>query len=97
MPSKSGRTFSVGETSASIEPTLKDTANTLIARMDQMDWRPQEFRDQADANCKDLATRLENLESNRKRITEENESWNNSRPLRRVWAQTYNTKDLSKT
>jgi len=66
---------------------LKDTLNTLIARMDQMDQRPQEFKDQADANCKDLATRLDRLETNCRRIPnllEENEPRDNSRsPMRR--------------
>jgi len=49
MPTRSGRTFSVRETSAPMDPSLKDKLNTLIARMDQMDQRLQEFKDQDDA------------------------------------------------
>ena len=37
-----------------MDPSLKDTLNALLARMDQMDQRLQEFKDQANANCKDL-------------------------------------------
>ena len=59
MPIRSGRIFSVGETSVPMNLNLKDTLNTLITRINQMDRRQQEFRDQADANCRDLATRLE--------------------------------------
>ena len=70
MPIRSDRIFSVGETSAPMDPSLK---NKLM-----MDRRSQEFRDQADANCRKVATRLERLQTNRKRITEENESRNNS-------------------
>jgi len=47
MPTRSGRTFSVGKTSTPMDPTLKNTLNTLIARMDQMDRHLQEFREQA--------------------------------------------------
>ena len=65
-----------------MHPSLKDLFNTLIAIMDQMDQRLREFKDQADANCKDLATRLDRLETNRRRIPdslEENESRDNNR------------------
>jgi len=41
MPTRSGITFSVGETSAQMDPSLKDTLNALIARIDQMDRRLQ--------------------------------------------------------
>jgi len=37
---------------------LNDTLNTLIAWVDQMDRHLQEFRDQANTNCKDLAKKL---------------------------------------
>jgi len=37
MPTRSERTFSVGETSSPMDPSLKDTLNILITRMDQMD------------------------------------------------------------
>jgi len=56
MATRSGRIFSAGELSASMNPSLHDILNTLIARMDQMDQRLQEFRDQANANYRDLAT-----------------------------------------
>jgi len=59
-----------------------------------MDQRLQEFKDQADANCKDLATRLDRLETNKRRIpdpSEENEPRDNSRSPRRRRAQPYNT------
>jgi len=59
MPTRSGKTFSVGETSAQIDTSLKDTLNTSIARMYQAGL--QEFRHQANTNCRDLATRLERL------------------------------------
>jgi len=45
MPTRWGKTFSVGETSAQMDPTLKDTLNTFIARMDHKGQRLQEFRD----------------------------------------------------
>ena len=32
-----------------MDPRVKDTLNALITRMDQMNWRLQEFKDQADA------------------------------------------------
>ena len=54
----------------------------------------QEFRDQVDANYRDLVTRLEKLETNQRRTTEKNESQNNSRSSQRVRAQPYNTDDL---
>jgi len=37
MQTRSGRIFYIEETSAPIDPNLKDTLNTLIARMDHMD------------------------------------------------------------
>ena len=55
-----------------------------------MDRRLQEFKDQADSNCKDLATRLDRLETNRTTDPlEENESQANSRSRRRGQTQTH--------
>jgi len=95
MPTRSGRIFSAEELSAPMNPSLKDILNTLIARMDQMDQRLEEFRDQANANYRDLATWLERLEVNRRRTTEENESRNNSRSPKRERAQPNNTEDTN--
>ena len=81
MLTRSGRTFSVGETSAPMDPNLKDTLNTLIVWMDQMNQRLQEFRDYANANCTDLATRLQRLETIGRRTTEDG-SRNDSRSPR---------------
>jgi len=58
MPIRNRRTFSVGETSSPINPSLKATLKALIVRMDEINRRLQEFKDQAKANCKDLAARL---------------------------------------
>jgi len=69
MPTRSGRNFSEGETFASKNPGLQDTLKTLIARMDQMDQWLLELRDQANTSYKDLATRLERLETNRRRTS----------------------------
>ena len=55
MATRNGRNLSVGETSAPIDPNFKDTLNILIGKMDQMDRCLQELRDQANANCRDLA------------------------------------------
>jgi len=93
MPTRSGRTFSVGEIFSPMDPNFKNTLNTLIVRMDKIDRRLQEFKDPADANCNDLATRFDRLETNRKRITyplEENESRANNRSPRYRQAQPYN-------
>ena len=79
MSIKSEGTFSVGETSLLMDPRVKDTLNALIARMDQMNRRLQEFKDQADANCKDLVTRLDRLEIIRRRTAEKNVLRDNSR------------------
>jgi len=74
-----------------MDPSLKVTLNTLIAKMDQIYRCLQEFRDQINVYCRDLATRLERLEANRKRTTDEDESFNDSRSPRRERAQSYNT------
>ena len=58
-----------------------------------MDRQLQEVRDQVDVNCRDLATRLERLETNRKRATEEKISRNSSKSPRRERVQPYNTAD----
>ena len=38
-PTRRGKIFSVGETSAPIDPNLQDTLHTLITRIDGMDQR----------------------------------------------------------
>jgi len=83
MPTRSGRTFSVGESSASMDPSIQDTLNTLIDKIEKMEQQLQEVRDQFDVNCRDLATRLERLETNWRRATEEEISRNGSRSPRR--------------
>ena len=57
---RSGKKFSVGETFVSIDLSLKDTLKALIAKMNQIYQRLQEYKDQANANCRDLATHLIN-------------------------------------
>jgi len=79
MPIRSGRTFSVGETYAPMDPNLQDTLNTIIDKMKKMDQQLQEVRDQVDINCRNLATRLVWLETNRRRATEEDNSRNGSK------------------
>ena len=79
MPTRSGRTSSVGETSAPMDPNIHDRLNTLIDEIEEMDQQLQEVRDQVDVNCRDLATRLDRLEINRRRATEEENSRNGSR------------------
>ena len=59
-----------------------------------MDQQLQEVRDQVDVNCRDLATRIGRLETNRRRTTEEEISQNGSRSTRRKWVQPYNTADI---
>ena len=71
MPIKSGRTFSVWETSAPMDPSIHDTLNTILNKKEKMDRQLQEVRDQVDVNCRDLATRIGRLETNRRRTTEE--------------------------
>ena len=93
MPTRSGRTFSVGETSAPIDPNIQDTLNTLIDKIEKMDQQLQKVRDQVDVNCRDLATRLNRLETNWRRATEEEYSRNDSRSTRRERVQPYNTAD----
>jgi len=58
MPTRSGRTFSVGETSTPMNPSIQNTLNTLIDKIEKMDQQVQEVRDQVDVNCRDLTTRL---------------------------------------
>ena len=59
MPTRSGRTFSVGETSAPMDPNIHDTLNTILNKIEKMDQQLQEVRDQVDVNCRDLATRID--------------------------------------
>ena len=67
MPTRSGRTSSVGETSAPMDPNIHDRLNTLIDEIEEMDQQLQEVRNQVDVNCRDLATRLDRLEANQGR------------------------------
>ena len=65
--------------------SLKDTLNTLLAKMDQMDQRLQENKDQAEANCKYLATRLDMVKTNQRKTPYHegnNESRDNNRSPR---------------
>ena len=93
MPTRSGRNFSVGEIYASLDSNLQDTLKTFIAMMNWMDQRLLEFRDQANTSYRDLTTRLERLETNRRWIAEEDESRNDNRSPRRRRAQTYDIED----
>jgi len=83
MPTRSGRTLFVGETYAPLDPNFQDTLNTIIDKMEKMDQQLQEVRDQVDVNCRNLATRLDRLETNRRRFTEEINSRNGSTSPRR--------------
>jgi len=55
-----------------------------------MDQQLQEVRDQVNVNCRNLATRLDRLKTNRRKATEEI-SRNNCRSPRRERVQPYNT------
>jgi len=94
MPTRSGRTFSLGETSAPVDPSIHDTLNTPIDKIEKMDQQLQEVRDQVDVNCRDLATQLDGLEANRRRAIKEENSQNGSRSPRRERVQSYNTADV---
>ena len=89
MPNRSGRTFSEGETSTPMDPNIQDTLNTIIDKMEKMDQQLQEVRDQVDVNYRNLATRLDRLETNRRRTTEEKNSRNDSRSLGREQVPPY--------
>jgi len=91
MSAKSDRTFSVGETSAPMDLSIHDTLNTLIDMMEKMNQQLQEVRDQVDVNCRDLESWLNRIETNRRITTEEENSQNASRSLRRERVQPYNT------
>jgi len=56
MPTRSGRTFSVGETSAPMDLNIHDTLNTILNKIKIIDRQLQDVRDQVDVNCRDLAT-----------------------------------------
>jgi len=71
MPARSGRTFSVGETSAPMNSNIQDTLNTLIDKIEKTDQQLHDVRDQVDVNYRDLATRIDRLETNWRRTTEE--------------------------
>ena len=83
MPTRSGRTFSIGETSAPMDPSIHDTLNTILQKIESMDRQLQEVKDQVDVNCRDLATRIGRLETNRRRIRDDESSRNDSRSPRR--------------
>jgi len=46
MPTRSGRTFSVGETSVPMDHNIQDTLNTLIDKIEKIDQQLQEVREQ---------------------------------------------------
>ena len=50
MPTRSGKTFSVGETSAPMDPNIQDTLNTLIDKIEKIDQQLQKVRNQVDVN-----------------------------------------------
>jgi len=79
MPTRSDRTFSVGETSAPMDPNIQDTLNTLIYKIEKMNRQLKEVRDQVNVNCRDLVTRIGRVETNRRRTTEKKNSQNGSR------------------
>ena len=61
MPTKNEFFFSIGETSTPMVSSIRDTLDAILARMDQMDQmdqRLQEYRDQDNANCRELAHNL---------------------------------------
>ena len=58
-----------------------------------MDRQLQEVRDQVNVNCRDLATRIGRLETNRRRTTEEENSRNDSMSPRREQVPPYYTAD----
>jgi len=89
---RSGRTFPVRETVVPINPSLQDTLNTITDKMKKMNQQLQKVRNQVNVNCRNLATRLDRLETNRKKATEGN-SRNGSRSPKRERAQPYNTAD----
>ena len=93
MPTRSDRFFFCKRNVYTNEPSLQDTLKTPIARMDRMDQRLLEFRDQANISYRDLATRLERQEINQRRTAEEDGSRNDSGSLRRERAQPHNTTD----
>jgi len=76
-----------------MDPSIHDTLNSLIDKIEKMDQQLQEVRDQIDVNCRDLATRLDRLETNRRITTEEENSQNGTRSPRRERVQPYNTAD----
>ena len=93
MPTRSGRTFSVRETSTPMDPSIHDTLNTILNKIENIDKQLQKVRDQVDVNYRDLATRIGRLETNRRRTTEEKNSQNGSRSPRREPVQPYYTAD----
>jgi len=58
MPTRSGKIFSVGETSTPIDPNIHDILNIILNKIEKMDRQLQEVRDQVDVNCRDPAIRM---------------------------------------
>ena len=54
MPTRSRKTFSIRETYAPMNSSIKDTLDAILTRMNQMNQLLQEYRDQDDANSHDL-------------------------------------------
>ena len=75
-----------------MDPNIHDTLNTILNKIENMDRQLHEVRDQVDANCRDLATRIGRLETNR-RTTEVENSQNDSRSSRREQVPPYYTAD----
>ena len=98
MPTRRGKSFSIREIFAPMDSSIQDKLDAILAKMGQMDQRLQEYRDQADANYRELATRLDGLETNRRRTPdplEENDSCASNRSPWRRQAQYYYTKDTN--
>ena len=70
-----------------MNPNLYDTLNTILNKIEKMNQQLQEVRDHVDVNCKNIETRLDRLETNRKRATKEDNSQNGSRSPRRERVQ----------
>ena len=47
-----------------MDPSIQDTLNKIIDKIEKMDQQIQEVREQVDVNCSELATRLDKLETN---------------------------------
>ena len=72
-----------------MDPSIHDILNTILNKIEKMDQQLQEFRDQVDVNCRDLAIRIDRLETHQRRTTKEKNSRNDSRSPRRKQVQLY--------